>query len=143
MAAPLRRSPARPRTRRTTGRAPRRPCAGAALNRDLPGRFVFDLNTVDAVGTGHADTMVADDHVAVVRTTFDPPTRVLTFEAIIFRLQDTLWKRSDVHLLQRCHEEQEVRDALTEAGLVDIDVVPSEEVGHRPGRLFYAARAPR
>lgn len=107
------------------------------------GRFVFDLNTVEAVGSGRTDTMVADDHVAVASTTFDPPTRVLTFEAIIFRPQDGLWERSDVHLLQRCHEEQEVRDALTEAGFLDVDVVSSEEVGHRPGRLFYAARAPR
>jgi trans-aconitate methyltransferase len=65
------------------------------------------------------------------------------FDRVISRPQDGLWERSDVHLLQRCHEEQEVRDALAEAGFVDVDVVSSEEVGHRPGRLFYAARASR
>lgn len=113
------------------------------LNALVPGgRFVFDLNTVDAVGSTHSETLIGEDHVALVRTGFDPPTRVLTFEAIVFRPQGSLWERSDVHLLQRCHDEVEVRDALTEAGFVDVEVTSSQELGHRPGRLFYAARTP-
>jgi hypothetical protein len=106
------------------------------------GRLVFDLNTVEAVGTGHSETLVGDDHVAIVRSSFDPPTSVLTFEAIIFRSHGGLWERSDVRLQQRCHEETDVSDALASAGFVDITVTSSHELGHRPGRLFYAARAP-
>lgn len=29
------------------------------------GRLVFDLNTVEAVGSGHTDTLVAEDHIAI------------------------------------------------------------------------------
>lgn len=106
------------------------------------GHFVFDLNTVEAVGAGHSETLVGEDHVAVIRTDFDPPMRMLTFEAIIFRSTGHLWERSDVRLLQRCHAEFEVLEALTDAGFVDVEVVSSESLGHRPGRLFYAARSP-
>jgi SAM-dependent methyltransferase len=107
------------------------------------GSFVFDLNTVDAVASGHSETLVGEDHVAVIRTRFDPPRRVLTFEAIIFRSRGRLWERSDVRLLQRCHDDEEVRHALIEAGFIDVDVTSSEALGHRPGRLFYEARVPR
>lgn len=106
------------------------------------GRFVFDLNTEEAVAAEWRDAFVGDDHVAVVRSSYDRETRTVHFEAVLFRPSGECWDRTDVALLQRCHVGAEVREALRSVGFADVVTVPAEDLGLRPGRFFYAALAP-
>lgn len=107
------------------------------------GRFVFDLNTEDAHPAGvWRDSFVGEDYVAVVQSSYDAEARKARFVAILFRPSGEGWERTDVTLLQRCHTEGEVRDALRRAGFIDVVTVPAGDLGLRPGRLFYAAAVP-
>jgi SAM-dependent methyltransferase len=103
-------------------------------------RFVFDLNTEAAYPAEWQGSFVGPDHAAVVRSSYERETRTMRFDATVFRPSGERWDRTDIELLQRCHAEREVRDALAAAGFVDVATHPAETFNLRqPGRLFYAA----
>jgi SAM-dependent methyltransferase len=91
----------------------------AALKKD--GLFLFDLN-LEAGYKAHWNGVfgiIEEDHVCMIRNSYDPPSQTARFEATIFRMQDG-WQRSDVTLLQKCYSAAEVRTALTSSGFADI-----------------------
>ena len=91
------------------------------------GRFVFDLNTEAKYQhrwTGSFG-IVEDDHVCVVRPSYDPKAGLARFDATIFvpdAGHGTGWRREDFHMLERYYGEAEVRGALTDAGFADIAI---------------------
>jgi SAM-dependent methyltransferase len=93
--------------------------ACAALKKE--GLFLFDLN-LEASYRAHWNGVfgiIEEDHVCMIRNSYELPGHTARFEATIFRLQDG-WQRSDVTLLQKCYSVAEVRRALQGAGFTDI-----------------------
>ena len=87
------------------------------------GLFMFDLNTeAGYIYEWNGDfTIVEDDHVCVVRNSYNQQTRTADFDATIFRLKDGSWYRHDVVLYQKCHAPITVKSALRSAGFTDIE----------------------
>ncbi len=87
------------------------------------GLFMFDLNTeAGYFYEWNGDfTIVEDDHVCVVRSTYITTTHIADFDATIFRLKDDSWYRHDVILYQKCHASAAVKSALKSAGFTDIE----------------------
>ncbi len=87
------------------------------------GLFMFDLNTeAGYLFEWSGDfTIVEDDHVCVVRSTYNQKSRTADFDATIFRLKDDGWYRDDVVLYQKCHTPAAVKAALKSAGFIDIE----------------------
>lgn len=110
------------------------------------GFFLFDLN----VEAGYKDRwrgslgIVEDDHVCVVRASFDENEKVGRTAITIFRLEGAAWHRSDVTLLQRCYSESEIRSGLEAAGLTDIQTFDAQhDLGwwsREVGRVFFLSR---
>ena len=87
------------------------------------GLFMFDLNTeAGYIYEWNGDfSIIEDDHVCVVRNTYNQKTRIADFDATIFRLKDDSWYRHDVVLYQKCHAPAAVKSALKSAGFTDIE----------------------
>jgi SAM-dependent methyltransferase len=87
------------------------------------GLFMFDLNTeAGYIYEWNGDfSIIEDDHVCVVRNTYNQKTRTADFDATIFRLKDNSWYRHDVVLYQKCHAATTVKSALKSAGFKDIE----------------------
>jgi SAM-dependent methyltransferase len=88
------------------------------------GLFMFDLNTEAGYFNEWSGdfTIVEDDHVCVVRSTYSTTKRTAIFDATIFRLIDDSWYRNDVTLYQKCYAPARVKSALKSAGFTDIEV---------------------
>jgi SAM-dependent methyltransferase len=88
------------------------------------GLFMFDLNTeAGYLFEWNGDfSIIEDDHVCVVRSTYDHLSRTADFDATIFRLQDDSWYRHDLVLYQKCHAAAAVKAAVKSAGFTDIEV---------------------
>lgn len=110
------------------------------------GMLFFDMNT----RSGYFDNwprhfkIVEDDHVCVWRTHYDDDTRMAYWDMTMFRLQDT-WVRTDFQLIQRAYEENEIHQALTAAGFVDILVFDDQHCPEgiptlQKGRAFFLAK---
>src|SRR5204863_337763 len=82
------------------------------------GVFLFDLNGEQAFeqywNSHHA--IVEDDNVCICRSSYDSVDRLGTVQLTMFR-RDSTWTRSDVSLVQRCHDFGTVYDLLKCAGL--------------------------
>jgi SAM-dependent methyltransferase len=87
------------------------------------GLFMFDLNTeAGYIYEWNGDfSIIEDDHVCIVRNTYNQKTRTADFDATIFRLKDNSWYRHDVVLYQKCHAATTVKSALKSAGFKDIE----------------------
>lgn len=88
------------------------------------GIFLFDLNTEGGyLYEWNGDfTIVENDHVCLVRNTYNSTRRIATFDATIFRLRDENWYRNDFSLYQKCHAPARVKSALKSVGFNDIEV---------------------
>jgi hypothetical protein len=115
------------------------------------GLFMFDLNTeAGYLHEWNGDfSIIEDDHVCVVRNTYNQKTRIADFDATIFRLQDNGWYRHDVALYQKCHAPAAVKSALKSAGFTDIETYGFDwQSGVRPldkdaRRVFFLCRKPQ
>ncbi|MDP2920139.1 MAG: class I SAM-dependent methyltransferase [Dehalococcoidia bacterium] len=99
------------------------------------GYFLFDLNTEPGfLHEWQGDfSIIEDDHVCVVRNTYDRERRIADFDATIFRFTGGHWYRTDVTLYQKCHDPTRVKTTLKKAGFADIEVFGFEpESGIRP-----------
>lgn len=110
------------------------------------GRFLFDLTMDEGfVARWHGSFgMVEDDHVGVVRVSYDPGERLGRNELTLFSL-DEGWQRADLTVLQRAHTDAEVLAALEGAGLADILAHDAERDLGLPderGRRFIVCRRP-
>ena len=112
------------------------------------GLFLFDFN----LEAGYLDHwkgyngIVEDDHVCVFPLEYDAQNRLARFDAVIFRLIEGCWYRSEVHLTQRAYTVDEVRAALERAGmavtcLFAYDAAAGrQELSADSGRAFFLCR---
>ncbi len=109
------------------------------------GLFLFDLNLEEGYQACWEDSysIVEDDHICIVRTSYRPEERTAQFDTTIFRLQGG-WQRSDLTLLQKCYSEAEVRSALEIAGFTEIHGYAwgVEELTSEAERAFFVCRKP-
>jgi len=87
------------------------------------GLFLFDLNMEEGYRTNWngSSAIVEDDHVCAITSSYDTDEKIARFDATIFRPENG-WRRTDFTLLQKCHSESEVRSALAESGLVEVNI---------------------
>jgi SAM-dependent methyltransferase len=88
------------------------------------GLFLFDLNTESGYNyrwNGFYG-IIEDDHVCIIRNSYEPQDRLALFDATLFRLEGGEWGRSDFTLQQRCYPEPEVHTALETAGMAGVQV---------------------
>lgn len=110
------------------------------------GRFVFDLNVERSFQLhwrGDSFATVEADHASIVRGTYDARTRVGRLDITLFRPREGAWHRDDLQIVERCHPEDEVVDALRSAGFRDVAHFDAErelEMPEQVGRIFFAAR---
>jgi SAM-dependent methyltransferase len=114
----------------------------AALDDD--GIFLFDLNLEDETELmGNSLEMVADDHVCVVRSNYEPEEKLKRYDVTTFELESGLWRRWDLTLFQRYYDSDEVIAALADCGFTRVNAYDARrEFGFRlsDGRMFYLAR---
>ena len=115
------------------------------------GLFMFDLNTeAGYLYEWNGDfTIVEDDHVCVVRSTYNQKARTADFDATVFRMKDDSWYRDDVVLYQKCHAPASVKSALKAAGFMDIEAYGFDwqsgmkALDKDARRVFFLCRKPR
>lgn len=110
------------------------------------GRFVFDVNTGTAYGARWDQTHceVHADHAFFLRGGFDRQKRIGTTKVTMFRLVDR-WERSDVKILQRPWDVEEVKPLLDEAGFHEVSFWRAiEDLGmsghYGIGRAYFRGR---
>jgi SAM-dependent methyltransferase len=109
------------------------------------GLFVFDLNMSESFETlwRGSFSSVEDDCASITRGSYDPEARLGCAAVTMFRLEDGLWKRSDVEVRERCYSEEDVRGRLEAAGFRNIRREDAYELGMRGdialGRAFFFA----
>ena len=111
------------------------------------GLFLFDLNVEEGYRARWRGSfgLVQDDHVCVVRASFDESKKVGQTAITSFRLEDGLWRRSDMTLLQRCYSKKEIESLLEAAGFMDIQAYDAQnDLGwsREVGRVFFLSRKP-
>lgn len=108
------------------------------------GIFLFDLNLEDENELAPSGIdMVEDDHVCVVRASYDPKEKLKRYDATMFFLEEGQWRRSDLTLYQRYYENGEILAALAECGFSRVRAYDARrEFGFTisDGRMFYLAR---
>jgi SAM-dependent methyltransferase len=110
------------------------------------GRFIFDLNTETAFERhwrGDLFSSVGPDHASIMRGTYDPAARIARCEVTLFQPLGETWQRSDLTIVERCHDVEEVRGALAEAGFREVeryDAAGELGLAGQEGRVFLAAR---
>jgi SAM-dependent methyltransferase len=111
------------------------------------GLFIFDLNTEESYvnnWNGYYG-VVEEDHVCIIRNSYDAARHIAKFEGTIFRL-DQYWQRSELVLLQKCHPVTKVVQALQTAGFKDVAVYCYDEnkgfidISATARRAFYVCR---
>lgn len=110
------------------------------------GSFVFDVNTQAGIeawgGMSHAD----DEAAFVVEPRFDAGAKRGRFQFVGFRKDRSAWRRFDTSLEQTWFTDDEIHDALTDAGFEQISMHDRAEVlGNKPSgkkRIFVARRRP-
>lgn len=121
-------------------------CVARAL---VPGGvFAFDLNLeakYRETWTGDYH-VVDDDQVGVFRSSADPDARRAFFDAtILYRRQEDIWTRHDLHLEQTWYDEPVVAARLVEAGFLPPEAHAKQTLKRDPGvalnRLYVARRA--
>jgi SAM-dependent methyltransferase len=81
------------------------------------GTFMFDLNTeAGYIANWHGVFgIIEDDHVCVIKNSYDTTEKTALFDATLFRLEQE-WRRFDFTLTQRCYSIDEVDYRLEKAG---------------------------
>jgi SAM-dependent methyltransferase len=112
------------------------------------GLFIFDMNLEEAYGLDLRQWTVKaeEDSVGLVRGAYDAATKIATTELIWFvRSARDCWVKHSSEVRQRCYTQQEIVDALREAGFGEIEAVPANQAGIQSdlgyGRIFFVARA--
>jgi SAM-dependent methyltransferase len=110
------------------------------------GCFVFDVNTRTAYGERWDQTHceVQPDHAFFVRGGFDRQKRIGSTNVTLFRWRDR-WERSDVEILQRPWDIEEVEPLLRDAGFNEVNFWRAiEDLGmsghYGIGRAYFRVR---
>ena len=108
------------------------------------GIFLFDLNIEDVSELlGGTLEMIEDDHVCIVRGSYNQMKRLKRYEVTMFQLEQQGWQRADLTLFQRYYSTEEVLGALADAGFWRVKTYDARrEFGFNlsDGRMFYLAR---
>ncbi|MFN0110931.1 MAG: class I SAM-dependent methyltransferase [Blastocatellia bacterium] len=108
------------------------------------GIFLFDLNLEDASElVGNTLDMVEDDHVCIVRSSYNQVQKLKRYDVTMFQLEHERWRRSDLTLTQRYYTVNEALGALADAGFLRVKTYDARrEFGFTlsDGRMFYLAR---
>lgn len=108
------------------------------------GVFLFDLNLEDASElVGNTLDIIEDDHVCIVRSSYNQIQRLKRYDVTMFQLELEHWQRTDLTLFQRYHTVNEVLGALADAGFFRVKTYDARrEFGFTisDGRMFYLAR---
>ena len=109
------------------------------------GLFLFDLNLEEErESQGSSFDLVADDHVCIVRSTYQPLRRFKRYDLTLFTQNAAGdWERKDLTLTQRYHEVETVRKMLLAAGFSDLQLFDArQDFGQqrRDCRVYYLAR---
>jgi SAM-dependent methyltransferase len=85
------------------------------------GVFLFDLNMeAGYIANWHGIYgIVEDDHVCVIKNSYNQDDKTAVFDATLFRLERE-WIRTDFILTQKCYLEAEVSSSLEKAGFKKI-----------------------
>jgi SAM-dependent methyltransferase len=106
--------------------------------------FLFDLNIEDESElAGSTLDMVEEDHVCIVRASYNQIRKLKRYDVTRFQLEDDDWQRSDLTLYQRYYDTETVLGALAEAGFRRVKTYDARrEFGMTlsDGRMFYLAR---
>jgi SAM-dependent methyltransferase len=117
-------------------------CAARALRRG--GLFVFDINTAAAYRSEwtKSSAIVDDDAALFVRGGFDEATQRGRTLVTMFRFAGA-WRRTDVEIVQRCYDADDLADRLVTAGFRDAAVSTAAALGMAGdmacGRAFLTA----
>ncbi len=112
------------------------------------GLFVFDLNMQECFETLWRGTSasVTSDSAAITRGSYDPLERIGRAEVTIFRLEQGVWRREDVSVLEKAYSVEEITAALERTGFEEIRSSDAYELGMRTeiaiGRKIYFASKP-
>jgi len=94
------------------------------------GVFVFDMNTAHKYETAWSGTnsFVEDDLVVVARANAFIEHREAELDLVVFeRLDEERWCRSDVTLRQTWYADDDIRDALKQAGFSNVEIHSFDE----------------
>jgi SAM-dependent methyltransferase len=85
------------------------------------GTFLFDLNTEAGYSANWHGVfgIVEDDHVCVIKNSYDTADKIALFDATLFRLERE-WYRTDFKLTQKCYAGDEIRQRLERTGFTAI-----------------------
>ena len=83
--------------------------------------------------------IVEDDHICIIRTSYNPEERTARFDATVMLLEDG-WRRTDFALLQKCYPVSEVLSTLGAAGF---NVIESYALDERQGLIGLTEEADR
>ncbi len=90
--------------------------------------------------------VAARDGVCFLQGAYDPRTRLGRYQVRLEGRGPEAWRRAEFELVERCHTEEELRDALFAAGFTEAETYDAErdlEMPDQVGRVFYLARAHR
>jgi SAM-dependent methyltransferase len=108
------------------------------------GWFLFDLNMEEGYQVRWRGSfgIVEEDHVVVIRASFDKEAKVGQTIVTFFRLEEGRWRRQDMVLRQRCYPEAEIRSILDAIGFQDIQTLDAQKgLGwEEAGRVFFLSR---
>ena len=116
----------------------------SALRRGGPFLCDFNLQAGFEARWRGSFGLVGDDHALVYRSSYDATPRVGQATVTMFRLQQDVWRRTDVTMHERCYTDEQIKDVLRAAGFTDLAIFDAErDLGMRGevGRGFFLARA--
>jgi hypothetical protein len=109
---------------------------------------VFDMTTEEAVARAWSGSCAEafDDDAFFVRGRYDAITQHGETLITLFQPEGTLWRRTEVRMVQRPWEPAEVMTLLREAGFAAVDAYepsadPAAQSPMSLGRVFYVAVA--
>lgn len=111
------------------------------------GHFVFDLNIEQGFlerWENGSSSIIEPDHVIAIKTDYDSKEKVGRFNSSIFKKEGSFWNRTDLVLLQRCYDEEEIIYGLESAGFIDvksIDTITEFRSGAKGRPYFYGKKA--
>lgn len=111
------------------------------------GRFVFDMNLAEAyfLDLSQWQVTVTEKMAGLVRGHYDAAENKATTELICFLRQgdSETWVRRSSIVQQRCYEQEEIVEALREAGFDNIETLTALQAGMEAelgiGRIFVVA----
>jgi SAM-dependent methyltransferase len=106
--------------------------------------FLFDINNIKAFDASWENgfAMVEDDNICIMKPFYEPKSRRLVYQITTFELRDNSWRREDITVHERYYDNNEIMEALTEAGFTNIQFVDGDKdlrVKAFRGRTFVLA----